>query len=234
MNVAALIPLVSPDFCAVGGSGQLRVIVGALLTYGLIVAVLIVVTCGATWTIASSSGSWQAAGKAKTGLFVDLERRRPHWSRTRLGQRNSSATRPRRSPSGTTSTAGSWCRTTAPRPSGLLLGLSPPTIPQSGPEGPQALRTAPCSPLRTTRRPTGRSSRPEGSPRSAAGQSQSQSAPKVRPKPGFSRSAPTPRFASPQVRATFCQQSDAFDVVRHREDVHDAERSAILCGRLRS
>lgn len=146
MNVAALIPLVSPDFCAVGGSGQLRVIVGALLTYGLIVAVLIVVTCGATWTIASSSGSWQAAGKAKTGLFVDLERRRPHWSRTRLGQRNSSATRPRRSPSGTTSTAGSWCRTTAPRPSGLLLGLSPPTIPQSGPEGPQALRTAPVQP----------------------------------------------------------------------------------------
>lgn len=88
-------------------------------------------------TIASSSGSWQAAGKAKTGLFVDLERRRPHWPRTRLGQRNSSATRPRRSPSGTTSTAGSWCRTTAPRRSGLLLGLSPPTIPPSGPESPR-------------------------------------------------------------------------------------------------
>jgi len=72
MNVATLIPLVGPDFGAVGGSGQLRAIVGALLTYGLIVAVLMVVTCGATWAVASSSGSWQAASKAKTRLFVSL------------------------------------------------------------------------------------------------------------------------------------------------------------------
>jgi len=72
MNVAALVPLVGPDFGAVGGSGQLRAIVGALLTYGLIIAVLMVVTCGATWAVASSSGSWQAASKAKTGLFVAL------------------------------------------------------------------------------------------------------------------------------------------------------------------
>ena len=70
--------------------------------------------------------------------------------------RTSSATRPRRSPSGTTSTDGSWCRTTAPRPSALLLGLSPPTIPKSGSESPQTLGTAPLTPLRTTRRPRGR------------------------------------------------------------------------------
>ncbi len=64
--------MVGPDFGAVGGSSQLRQIVGALLTYGLIVAVLMVVVCAATWGIASANGSWQAAGKAKVGLFVAL------------------------------------------------------------------------------------------------------------------------------------------------------------------
>jgi Family of unknown function (DUF6112) len=67
-----LLPLVGPDFVAVGGSGKLRAIIGALLTYGLIVAVLMVVVSAATWAIASSSGSWHAASKAKTGLFVAL------------------------------------------------------------------------------------------------------------------------------------------------------------------
>lgn len=73
MNVVhTLLPLVGPDFGAVGGSDQLRRIVGALLTYGLIVAVLMVVVCAATWAIASSGGNWHAASKAKTGLFVAL------------------------------------------------------------------------------------------------------------------------------------------------------------------
>ena len=72
MKVYSLLPLVGPDFGAVGGSSQLRAIVGALLTYGLIIAVLMVVTCGATWAISSSNGSWHAASKAKTGLFVAL------------------------------------------------------------------------------------------------------------------------------------------------------------------
>lgn len=67
-----LVPLVGPDFGAVGGSSQLRAIVGALLTYGLIISVLMVVACGATWAVTSSSGSWHAASKAKAGLFVAL------------------------------------------------------------------------------------------------------------------------------------------------------------------
>lgn len=65
-------PLVGPDFGAVGGSSQLRAIVGALLTYGLIVSVLMVVICAATWAIGSSNGSWQTASKGKTGLSVAL------------------------------------------------------------------------------------------------------------------------------------------------------------------
>lgn len=72
MTLIALVPMVGPDFGAVGGSSQLRAIVGALLTYGLIVSVLMIIVCAATWAIGSSNGSWQAAGKGKTGLFVAL------------------------------------------------------------------------------------------------------------------------------------------------------------------
>jgi len=63
---------VGPNFDAVGGSGDLRAIVGALLTYGLIVAVLMLVISVTTWAIASSSGSWHTAQKAKAGCFVAI------------------------------------------------------------------------------------------------------------------------------------------------------------------
>ena len=67
-----LVPILGPDFGAVGGSGELRQIVGALMTFALITSVLMLVVCAATWAVASSNGSWQAASKAKTGLFVAL------------------------------------------------------------------------------------------------------------------------------------------------------------------
>lgn len=67
-----VLPLVGPDFGAVGGSSQLRSIIGALLTYSLIISTLMVIVCAATWAIGSSNGSWQTASKAKTGLFVAL------------------------------------------------------------------------------------------------------------------------------------------------------------------
>ncbi|MBJ7353957.1 MAG: hypothetical protein JHC98_03955 [Thermoleophilaceae bacterium] len=67
-----ILPSVGPDFGAVGGSSQLRAIVGALLTYGLVTAVLMVVICAATWAIGSAQGSWQTASKAKTGLIVAI------------------------------------------------------------------------------------------------------------------------------------------------------------------
>lgn len=63
---------VGPNFGAVGGSGDLRAIVGALLTYGLIVAVLMLIVSAATWAIASNSGSWHTAQKAKLGCFVAI------------------------------------------------------------------------------------------------------------------------------------------------------------------
>lgn len=63
---------VGPNFGAVGGSDQLRAIVGALLTYGLVVAVLMLVISAATWAIASGSGAWHTAQKAKAGCFVAI------------------------------------------------------------------------------------------------------------------------------------------------------------------
>lgn len=71
-NISAPLSVVGPDFSAIGGSGQLRQIVGALLTFGLLTAVLMVVVCAASWAVASSNGGWQAANKAKTGMFVAL------------------------------------------------------------------------------------------------------------------------------------------------------------------
>src|SRR5918994_2698057 len=72
MTIPCLVSAVGPDFGAVGGSGELRRIVGALLTFGLLTAVLMLVVCGTTWAIASANGSWQAASRAKTGLLVAL------------------------------------------------------------------------------------------------------------------------------------------------------------------
>lgn len=72
-TIAALaVSNVFPDFGAVGGSGQLNQIVGALLTYGLLTAVLMLIASAIAWAIATANGSWQAAGKAKAGLFVAL------------------------------------------------------------------------------------------------------------------------------------------------------------------
>ncbi|WP_238993633.1 DUF6112 family protein [Nocardioides caldifontis] len=68
----SLVPLIGPDFGAVAGSGQLRRVVGALLTYGLIVAALMLITCVVAWALASAGGSWHTATKAKTGVFVAL------------------------------------------------------------------------------------------------------------------------------------------------------------------
>lgn len=62
----------SPDFGAVSEAPELGRVVGALMTYGLVIAVLMIVVCAASWAIASAGGSWQAAGRAKAGVLVAL------------------------------------------------------------------------------------------------------------------------------------------------------------------
>lgn len=63
---------VGPDFGAIESSDSLSQLVGALLTYGLLIAVLMLVVCGSAWAVASAHGSWQAAVRAKAGLLVAL------------------------------------------------------------------------------------------------------------------------------------------------------------------
>lgn len=61
---------VFPDFDGLGASAQLQSIVGALLTFVLIIAVLMLIVCAIMWAIASANGNYQSATKARTGLFV--------------------------------------------------------------------------------------------------------------------------------------------------------------------
>lgn len=59
-----------PDFGAVGGAAELQRIAGALLTFVLIVAVLMMVISGITWALASANGHFQIATRARIGLWV--------------------------------------------------------------------------------------------------------------------------------------------------------------------
>ena len=61
---------VFPDFGAVGGASELRSIVGALLTFVLIIAVLMMIISGVTWALASAHGNFHMATRARFGLWV--------------------------------------------------------------------------------------------------------------------------------------------------------------------
>ncbi|WP_193314914.1 DUF6112 family protein [Georgenia thermotolerans] len=63
---------VRPDFDAVAASDQLSQIIGALLTIGLIAAVGMLIVCALTWAIASLSGAWHSAARARAGVLVAL------------------------------------------------------------------------------------------------------------------------------------------------------------------
>jgi len=59
-----------PDFGAVGGAAELESIAGALLTFVLIVAVLMMIISGVTWALASANGHFQTAARARIGLWL--------------------------------------------------------------------------------------------------------------------------------------------------------------------
>jgi len=63
---------VYPNLNGVGGAGQLKTVIGALMTVVLIVAVLMMIVCAATWAVASAHGNYQTATKARTGLLVAI------------------------------------------------------------------------------------------------------------------------------------------------------------------
>ena len=63
---------VFPDFGGLGGIGDLRAVVGALLTFVLIVAVLVLIVSAIIWAFASANGNYASASKARTGVLVAL------------------------------------------------------------------------------------------------------------------------------------------------------------------
>ena len=63
---------VFPDFDGLGGIGDLRAVVGALLTFVLIVAVLMLIVSAIVWAIAAANGNHAIASKGRTGVLVAL------------------------------------------------------------------------------------------------------------------------------------------------------------------
>ncbi|WP_137843358.1 DUF6112 family protein [Microbacterium sp. 2FI] len=61
-----------PNFGAVGAAAELRELIGALLMVALIAAVLMLIVCAVTWALASSNGHYQAASRARIGVWVSI------------------------------------------------------------------------------------------------------------------------------------------------------------------
>ena len=63
---------VFPDFGGVGGAAALRPVIGALLMFVLIIAVLMLIISAIIWAISSSTGNPHTATKARLGVWVAL------------------------------------------------------------------------------------------------------------------------------------------------------------------
>ena len=63
---------VFPDFEGLSGITELREVVGALLTFVLVIAVLMLIVSAIIWGVASSHGNQASAAKGRTGVLVCL------------------------------------------------------------------------------------------------------------------------------------------------------------------
>ena len=61
---------VFPDFNGLGGIGDLRAVVGALLTFVLIVAVLMLIVSAIVWGFGANSSNPHLASRGKIGVLV--------------------------------------------------------------------------------------------------------------------------------------------------------------------
>ena len=62
--------MVFPDFGGVGAADDLRSIVGALLMFVLIIAVLMLIVSAIVWAIATAHGNYATASKGRIGVLV--------------------------------------------------------------------------------------------------------------------------------------------------------------------
>jgi len=63
---------VFPDFDAVNGASGLAAAIGALLTFVLVIAVLMLIICAIAWGVGSALGNAQIVFRARTGCFVAI------------------------------------------------------------------------------------------------------------------------------------------------------------------
>ena len=63
---------VIPDFDAVASSAELGQIIGGLMTIVLVLAVMMLIICAIAWGIASATGSYYGASRARLGVLVSV------------------------------------------------------------------------------------------------------------------------------------------------------------------
>lgn len=63
---------ISPNSNGLPGIGQLRTIVGATMTVGLVLAVLALIVSAAVWALGANSSNPHMAGRGKFGVLVGL------------------------------------------------------------------------------------------------------------------------------------------------------------------
>ena len=63
---------VFPDFNGLGGIRDLRAVAGALLTFVLIVAVLMLIVSAIVWAIATAHGNYANASKGRVSVLVAI------------------------------------------------------------------------------------------------------------------------------------------------------------------
>lgn len=61
---------VFPDFDSLSGVGDIKLVIGAMLTIVLIVAVLMLIICAIIWATAASTGNPGLSSKGRTGVLV--------------------------------------------------------------------------------------------------------------------------------------------------------------------
>ena len=63
-------PGISPNGSGLPGLGEVRRIVGALLTWGLVACVAGLVISAMVWAVSSNAGNYHGTSKGKTGVLV--------------------------------------------------------------------------------------------------------------------------------------------------------------------
>ncbi|AGJ77194.1 DUF6112 family protein [Cutibacterium avidum] len=63
---------VFPNFDGLSGIGDLKTVIGAVLTIVLVIAVLMIIVSAIIWAIATGTGNTSVATKARAGVLVAL------------------------------------------------------------------------------------------------------------------------------------------------------------------